>query len=104
MATSSNAFLSAETNDRLAANMPQLSGTKWRKKAERHQGKHFPIAHHQLGKSPGRKVVNICLNISSRSGEIGIAEEYPAETNEVERNDDAEEAADATTAFPSSVR
>ena len=34
-----------------------------------------------------------------RSGEIGIAEEYPAEADEVERNDDAEEAADATTAF-----
>ena len=68
-------------------------------KAERHQGKHFPIAHYQLWEKPGTESREYLPQHIQRSGEIGIAEEYPAEANEVERNDDAEEAADATTAF-----
>ena len=68
-------------------------------KAERHQGKHFPIAHYQLREKPGTESRKYLPQHIQRSGEIGIAEEYPAEANEVERNDDTEEAADATTAF-----
>ena len=68
--------------------------------AERHQGKHFPIAHYQLREKPGTESREYLPQHIQRSGEIGIAEEYPAEADEVERNDDAEEAADATTASP----
>ena len=67
--------------------------------AERHQGKHFPIAHYQLREKPGTESREYLPQHIQRSGEIGIAEEYSAEADEVERNDDAEEAADATTAF-----
>ena len=77
----------------------QLSGTKWREKAERHQGKHFPIALHQLGEKPGTESCEYLVQHIQRSGEVGIAEKYPTETNEVKRDYDAEEAADAMTAL-----
>ena len=68
-------------------------------KAERHQCKHFPIALHQLGEKPGTESCEYLVQHIQRSGEVGIAEEYPTETNEVERDYDAEEAADAMTAL-----
>lgn len=68
-------------------------------KAERHQGKHFPIALHQLGEKPGTESCEYLVQHIQRSGEVGIAEKYPTETNEVERDYDAEEAADAMTAL-----
>ena len=54
-------------------------------KAERHQGKHFPITHYQLREKPGTESRKYLPQHIQRSGEIGIAEEYPAEANEVER-------------------
>lgn len=86
-------------DDSFAAGMFPTVRYEMEEKAERHQGKHFPIALHQLGEKPGTESCEYLVQHIQRSGEVGIAEKYPTETNEVERDYDAEEAADAMTAL-----
>lgn len=86
-------------DDSFAAGMFPTVRYEMEEKAERHQGKHFPIALHQLGEKPGTESCEYLVQHIQRSGEVGIAEEYPTETNEVERDYNAEEAADAMTAL-----
>ena len=52
------------------SNCPVRNGGK----AERHQGKHFPIALHQLGEKPGTESCEYLVQHIQRSGEVGIAE------------------------------
>lgn len=59
----------------------------------------LPNTLHQLREKSGTESSEYLPQHIQRSGEIGIAEEYPTEANEVERDNDAEETADTMTAF-----
>ena len=70
-----------------------------KQKAEQHQSKHAPVAFDQLREKLRTESGEYLSQHIHRVLKIGITEEYPAETDKVEGNDNAEHTSPTVTLF-----
>ena len=85
-------------NRRCAGTLPTI-GDKVQKITQRHQGKDLPITRYQLRKELRAERGEYLPQHIYRCGELDIAEENPAQADEVERDKYAEESTDTVTSL-----